>query len=294
MELRDLLESWMLALRVEHRADNTLKLYRQGVEAYLSWCERLGVPQVIDRTQVRTWIASLMDAGAEPATAAARQSAAKRFSKWLHSEGEQESDPLDGLKPPSQAEKLVEPLTDDELKALFKACTGKTFEDRRDLAVLRLMAETGMRAGECAALEVADIDLGAGLVTIRKSKVGRGRVCHIGPQTAAALDRWLRIRRTHRLADGPLLWLGTRGRQFAYAALWTALKARAKAAGVERFHPHLLRHSAASRWLAAGGTEGGLMAQSGWTQRRQLDRYTRATASQRAAEEAARLNLGDL
>jgi integrase/recombinase XerD len=294
MDLRDLLESWMLALRVEHRADNTLKLYRAGVEAYLDWCEREQLPVAIDRTQVRTWISTLMDAGAEPATAAARQSAVKRFSKWLHTEDEQDTDPLAGLKPPTQSEKLVEPLTDDELRALFKACDGKDFVDRRDIAIVRIMAETGMRAGECAALKVEDVDLGAGIVSIRKSKTGRGRVCHIGPQTAAAIDRWLRIRRTHVRADGPMLWLGTRGRMFRYAALWTALGQRAAVAGITRFHPHLLRHTAASRWLAAGGTEGGLMAQSGWTQRRQLDRYTRATASQRAAEEARRLQLGDL
>lgn len=295
MELRELVESWMLALKVEHKAENTLKLYRAGIEKYLDWCDAQSLPEILDRTQVRTWISSLIDAGAEPATAAARQSAVKRFSRWLLEEDEQDVDPLAGLKPPTQAEKLVQPLSEDELRALLKASSGKEFEDKRDTAVIRVLMDTGLRPGEVAALHLEDVDLGAGLVTVRKSKTGKGRVVHIGPATCAAVDRWLRARRIHRLADGPMLWLGTRNRGFGYAAMYEALKGRAAVAGItRRFHPHLFRHTAATRWLAAGGSEGGAQASMGWSSRKMLDRYVRATASQRAAEEAKRLNLGEL
>lgn len=295
LDLRDLLESWMLALKVEHKADNTLKLYRAGVEQYIDWCATEKLPPMLERNQVRAWISTLIDAGAEPATAAARQSAVKRLSKWLLTEDEQDIDPLAGLRPPTQKEKLVQPLTEDELKALLKACSGKAFGDRRDTAVIRILMDTGLRPGEVAALELRDVDLGAGLVTVRKSKTGKGRVVHAGPATCAAVDRWLRIRRTHKLAGSPMLWLGIRSRGFGYAAMYEALKARAVEAGItRRFHPHLFRHTAATRWLAAGGSEGGAQASMGWSSRRMLDRYVRATASQRAAEEARRLNLGDL
>ena len=69
---------------------------------------------------------------------------------------------------------------------------------------------------------------------------------------------------------------------------------RAEMAGVKGFHPHMLRHTAAHRWLAKGGSEGGLMAVAGWTRPDMLLRYTKAQASARAAEEAQRLNLGEL
>jgi integrase len=58
--------------------------------------------------------------------------------------------------------------------------------------------------------------------------------------------------------------------------------------------PHRLRHTAAHRWLAAGGSESGLMAMAGWTRSDMLVRYTRARAAERAADEARRLNLGAL
>lgn len=294
MDLADLMESWTLALRSERKSPATLTSYRAGVTAYLKWCAREGRSAVIDRRQVQAWIASLLDAGAEPSTAQTRQLAVKRFSAWLTEEGEQGPDPLIGLKPPKLTERLIEPLTEEELGRLLKACQGKEFRDVRDMAIVRLMAETGMRAGEAVGLVLDDLDLGAGLVTIRKSKSGRGRVVHIGPKTAQAVDRYLRMRRTHKLAVRPTVWLGERSTGLGYTGLWTALQRRAGMAGIERFHPHLFRHTAASRWLSAGGSEGGLMAQAGWTQRAMLDRYSRATASARAAEEAKKLGLGDL
>lgn len=113
-------------------------------------------------------------------------------------------------------------------------------------------------------------------------------------EAAAAIDKYMRARRSHRLNDDPALWLGDRGKHFSYDALHKTLCMRAEMAGIPGFHPHKLRHTAAHRWLAKGGSEGGLMAVAGWTRPDMLMRYTKAQGSARAAEEAQRLNLGDL
>jgi integrase len=190
--------------------------------------------------------------------------------------------------------KVVDALTDDQLRALIKACAGKEFRDRRDEAIVRLMAETGIRAGELCALKVADVDLNRGMAIVTRGKGGKGRVVPFGPQTATAIDRYVRIRRRHHLADTDALWLGERGRGFEYYGLYRTLNFRAEKAGISPFHPHQLRNTAATRWLARGGSEGGLMAVAGWSRRDMIDRYTRATAADRAADEARGLGLGDI
>ena len=129
---------------------------------------------------------------------------------------------------------------------------------------------------------------------MRRGKGGKGRIAPFGAHTARAVDRYLRARRTHRLADTAALWLGDRGKNLEYYGLRNALQYRAELAGLKGFHLHLLRHTAASRWLAAGGSEGGLMSVAGWSTRDMIDRYTRSTAAERAADEARRLGLGDL
>lgn len=49
MDLYDLMESWMLALRSERKATQTLSSYRAGVTAYLKWCTAEDVPLMVDR-----------------------------------------------------------------------------------------------------------------------------------------------------------------------------------------------------------------------------------------------------
>lgn len=65
-----------------------------------------------------------------------------------------DADPLAGLKPPKLDSKVIPVLSDQQLRALLAACQGPALSDRRDEALVRLLAETGLRAGETVALQV--------------------------------------------------------------------------------------------------------------------------------------------
>ncbi|MBC9728471.1 tyrosine-type recombinase/integrase [Streptomyces sp. TRM68367] len=293
-DIASLLDSRLLHLAAERKSPQTRKTYGDGVRAFLTWGDRTGAEPVLDRPTVNAFVAALIDAGAEPSTARSRQLALRRFSAWLADEGEIPADQLVNLKPPKLDAKVVRELDEGQCRALIKVCKGGELRDRRDEAIVRLMIETGVRAGEVIGMSVTDADVKAGMAVVQRGKGGKGRTVPFGPQTARAVDRYLRIRRTHRLAGTPALWLGERGKNFTYDALYSALRGRAQMAGIDGFHPHVLRHTAAHRWLAAGGSEGGLMAVAGWSRRDMLDRYTKASSERRAAEEARALNLGDL
>ena len=294
-DLALLLASWELALRAERKSPQTVKAYGDGVRRFITWAEGHDRSPDLDRPTVAAFVADLLDAGAEASTARSRQLAVRRFSRWLEEEGEIDRDQLVGVAPPKLDQKVYEPLTDAQLRGLVAACSGLgPFRDRRDEALVRFMVETGCRAGEVVVMKLSDLQLAAGTALVRRGKGGKGRSVPFGPQTTRALDRYIRARRTHRLAGTDALWLGDRGKQFSYWGLHEALGLRARRAGIPGFHPHILRHTAAHRWLAAGGSEGGLMAVAGWTRPDMLARYTRARASERAAEEARRLNLGEL
>lgn len=296
-DLDALLGSWELHLRAERKSPQTVKTYGDGVRAFLRWCTDNEHPATLDRDLLKLFIVDLLDGGAKPSTATSRHLAIRRFAAWLTEEGELGANPLLGVKAPKLDQPVTEPLTDDELRALLAACRGTDLRDLRDAALIRLMFTTGARAGEVVAMQVADVHAkhDPPYAIIRRGKGGKGRTVPLAPEVAVALDRYLRKARTgHRLAAGPDLWLGDRGKAFSYDALHKTLRYRAELAGIEGFHPHKLRHTAAHRWLAKGGSEGGLMAVAGWTRPEMLLRYTRARASERAAEEAGRLNLGEL
>jgi integrase len=298
----DHLAAWQLAMRAENKSPATIACYTEATTRYLRWCADGDHPPM-SRTALNRWISGLLAAGAAPGTARTRQLAVRRFGSWLTEGGHLPAYPFPGVKAPHVPTPIVQPLTDDELRALIRTCAATVDADdthegalhhRRDEAIIRLMLETAVRSGEVIALEIPDVDLDARLITIRRGKGGRGRIIPIGPDTTRAIERFLAVRENHPLACGPALWLGDKGSTYSQNGLIRSLHRRAARAGVENFRPHRLRHTAAHRWLAAGGSESGLMAMAGWTRSDMLIRYTRAQACERAAEEAWRLNLGCL
>ncbi len=169
-DLVKLLPSWKLALRAERKSPATVKSYAEGVYMFLRWCDTTGAPAELTKANAQAFVADLLDNGAQPKTASARLLGIRRFSAWLAVEGELVDDPLLGIKQPKLDKKVVEALTDEELRDLIKACRGKRFTDRRDEAVVRLMAEIpGLLARELAELE----SLQAGLEMQRRKQAKR-------------------------------------------------------------------------------------------------------------------------
>jgi site-specific recombinase XerD len=70
------------------------------------------------------------------------------------------------MRPPK-----VPVLSEDAMRRLLSATTGKAFEDRRDEAILRLLYDTGMRRAELTNLTLTDVDLDAGIAEV----LGKGR-----------------------------------------------------------------------------------------------------------------------
>lgn len=291
-DITALLDSWELDLKTQKKSPHTIGSYLDGVTAYLRWCDRAGRPRQLDKEAVQLFMVALQQAKAADSTVYSRFTSCRIFAKWLVEEGELPTDPLAGMKPPAIDEQLVDPLSDDEIKAMLKACDGKEFTDRRDEAIIRFMVESAARAREVARMLLKETKVIEGTAVIR-GKGGKERLVPFSPYTARAIDRYLRLRRTHPLADTDRLWLGGKGRTFDYPGLYYSLGQRADAAGIVDFHPHRLRHTGADRWLAAGGTEGGLMTVAGWDSEAMLRRYTKRRSAIRAIEEAQRLNLGD-
>ena len=254
-------------------------------------------PAAVTRTHVRGWL-TYVTRTRSASTARTWFAGVRHFFRFAHAEEEIPADPTFGVRGPAPGEPVTDVLSVDDLKALLAACAGKSFEARRDAAIVRLFADGGLRLAELAGLKVADVDLHERMVYVTGKGTRRSgprhRAVPVGVRTMQALDRYLRERTQHPWASADALWLGARGRGPVTAdGVKAALQRRAAEAGLKGLHPHQLRHTWAHQFRDAGGSEGDLMVLGGWRSRAMLDRYGKAAAASRAADAYRRLSLGD-
>ncbi|MGI8518629.1 MAG: tyrosine-type recombinase/integrase [Acidimicrobiia bacterium] len=284
LTIPDLLPSWKLSLRGRRLSPRTIETYDLAARQLDDWLRRnhgsISVTDITSR-HVSAYLAEVVDTRAA-ATAKQRYASLLQFFEWLLIEEEIAANPMAGKKvrPPQVPPQPVAVIKEEKLSELLDSVHGSGYEDRRDAAILYLLADTGIRLGEIANLKPGDVDSNTGVVIVR-GKGDKVRAVPYSRKPAVALDRYLRARMRHKDAALPWLWLGLKGRM-SDSGIAQMVRRRGRAVGIEGLHPHIFRHTFAHLWLAAGGQEGDLQRIAGWADRQMLGRYGASAAHERA------------
>jgi len=187
-----------------------------------------------------------------PATANRRLSALKAFFGWAEAAGLVRENPARGLEgfKDSAKDRAPRALSTPELRRLLREA--RRTENPLHRAVIIVLLNTGLRASELCGLRLKDLELSE-----RKGKIfvrGKGekmREVPLNAEARRALWEWLSVR-PQVAADA--LFVGRRG-PLTPAGLWRIVKKLGRQAGLEEVHPHLLRHTFATRLLREAGAD---------------------------------------
>lgn len=167
-DLVTLAESFRRSLRARNRSPRTVRGYLEAASRFHAYLRRMGMPTIaahLDREHVESFIADQLDRH-KPNTAATRYRALQQLFRWLVEEGEIAVSPMVQMRPPAVPDAPPPILAVDEIKRLLATCEGRDFASRRDAAIIRLFADSGVRLAELTRLRLEDLDLDSGAVLV--------------------------------------------------------------------------------------------------------------------------------
>jgi integrase/recombinase XerC len=170
------LDAYLDHLRRERQlSPHSLAGYRHDLERLLALMAEGGLArwEQLDGRTLRRMLAALHQQGLAPASLARWLSAVRGLYRYLIREGHCPLDPTAGLRPPKGEQRLPKLLDTDRAQQLLDGATSgdvaqeDDFLARRDLAILELFYSSGLRLSELTGLDLAQLDLAAGLVRVQ-------------------------------------------------------------------------------------------------------------------------------
>lgn len=148
---------------------------------------------------------------------------------------------------------LPRPITNAQVEGLLASCDRTTAAGRRDFAVLKVLVRLGLRAGEVARLELADLDWHVGEVLVR----GKGRRHERLPlplDVGEAIVAWLEHRPATRHSRAVFVRLRAPEGALSPGTVSSIVRHACERAGQPPIGAHRLRHTVASELLTKGAS----------------------------------------
>ena len=265
-------EQFQRWLQEQDHAARTVRAYTVALRDFATWFQHTTgnplTPTALTPLDVREYRQHLtVVRRLKPATVNQYLAGVRAYARWAKATGLITANPTNGIKAMQQVDTAPRWLSRSEQYKLLRAtreaaqlgtlraqgqstAPGCTWP-RRDVCLVVLLLNTGLRLSEVTALTLEDVELNdrSGQVRVRQGKGRKARSVPLNKDSRTALTAWLSVRPE---TDSHAFWLSQKGGPLSARAISRRVKTLAHKAGLEDVSPHTLRHSFAKNLVDAG------------------------------------------
>lgn len=242
-DTQKLVESFLYAKRIEGCSEKTIKYYSATIEAMLVTVDK-GVRH-IHTDDLRAYLTNYQENhGSSRVTIDNIRRILSSFFSWLEDEDYILKSPVRRIHKVKTATNIKETYTDEELEKMRDNCT-----ELRDLAIIDMLASTGMRIGEMVLLNKADIKFNE-RECIVFGKGDKERVVYFDARTKIHLQNYV----DSRTDDNPALFVTLRAphTRITIGGIESRLREMGRILEIEKVHPHKFRRTLATMAIDKG------------------------------------------
>lgn len=238
-----LIDAFVAAKRIEGCSEKTLKYYRITIETMVASIDK-GIRH-IQTEDLRSYLTDYQSKNqSSRVTIDNIRRILSSFFSWLEDEDYILKSPVRRIHKVKTATNIKETYTDEDLEKMRDNCT-----ELRDLAMIDMLASTGMRVGEMVLLNRNDIDFNE-RECIVFGKGSKERVVYFDARTKIHLQNYLRSRKD----DNPALFVSLKSpyERLKIGGVEVRLREFGMQLGLQRVYPHKFRRTLATTAIDKG------------------------------------------
>ena len=267
LDLQNLVKGFALSCQTEGKSPKTIEWYTCFLERFRHFLQLNSHParvSEIDKNHIRSFILYLQQQAKTPHTGKPLSNSTvqgyirtlKVFFSWLLREEYIKSNPMTRIPVPRAPIKIIDTFSHEHINRLATLCHTSNGSGYRNLAIILLLLDSGIRVNELVNIEYGDLDLTEGYIKIRKAKGNKERLVPIGSIVQKSLWKYINQYRPQPLTRKvTMLFLSEYGLPLTKSGVQQMLRRYGKRAGVNgvRCSPHTFRHTFAKNYLLNGG-----------------------------------------
>ncbi|MFC2031980.1 tyrosine-type recombinase/integrase [Chloroflexota bacterium] len=267
LALENLIQGFRLSCQAEGKSPKTVEWYTGFLMRFMRFLESNGFPvtlNIISRDNIRAFILYLQAEARTPHkgkplsgfTIQGYVRTLKSFFSWAVREGYIESNMMAGVPVPKAPVKIINSFTPEQIARLAAVCQRENGIGHRNLAMLLLMLDCGLRVSEMVNLDLGDVNLAEGYIRVSSGKGGKERVVPVGSVVQKVLWKYIHHFRPQPISNKiTRLFLSCDGLPLTRNGIQQMLRRCGKDASITgvRCSPHTLRHTFAKTYLMNGG-----------------------------------------